>query len=170
MRGQENNQFSIKASPFSLIGGRINTSIEKLTGSHITYGVRLEAFIIDNNVDKHLWLNPYGRIYAFNNESTGLFLELGGFYRYRYAKSAVWNIDQDYYKSALGIRLAPGFQFFVGKNKNIPIDILCGFNFDSGHKNLPQDNSLAATSSQAVNSLIGPLNIFFFRLQTGISF
>jgi len=91
------------------------------------------------------------------------------FYRLRYAKSPDWRATQDWYKSAAGFRIAPGFQFHAGKNKSIPIDILAGFNVDLGNGNVTDDTYYGAISGP-VNVALGPLSVFLFRIQTGISF
>jgi hypothetical protein len=169
INAQSNYKTSVSLSPFSFIGGRINTKVERLTGKNLTYGGRLEATFVESDLDKHLWINPFGRLYFFSKEATGLYLEGGAFYRMRYAKSANWTATEDYYKSAPGVRMATGFQWFAGSSKKIPIDVMFGLNVDFGNKNLPSEG-IGADVNRAANALVGPLNVFLFRLQTGISF
>lgn len=166
---QSEYKTSVSISPFSFIGGRVNTKLELLTGKNITYGGRLEATFVQTDLDKHLWVNPFGRLYFFSKEATGLYLEGGAFYRLRYSKNPNWTATEDYYKSAPGIRMASGFQWFAGSSKKIPIDVMFGFNFDFGRTNLPTTGP-GAEAFSAANSLVGPLNVFLFRLQTGIAF
>lgn len=167
-RSQENiPNASVVISPFSLFGGRLNIKWEKITSKKFTFGARYEASFMDNNLDKHIWLNPYGRFYVFSKEASGLYAEMGGFYRLRYKKSEAWTASQDYYKSAPGFRMASGFQWFAGSKRKIPIDILLGLNLDTGLKNFEDDPTRL---SGTFNAIAGPLNAFFFRIQTGISF
>jgi hypothetical protein len=171
LNAQSNYSLGVSLSPFSIIGGRVNTKVEKFTNTHFTYGGRIEATLFDGGLDKHLWVNPFVRGYLSSSEATGLYLELGGFYRLRYAKSSDWDETTDYYKSAIGARIATGFQFFVGSQKRIPIDVMLGLNVDQGHKNLPDADDIGGGQAFGVaNSLVGPLNVFLFRIQTGISF
>jgi hypothetical protein len=110
-----------------------------------------------------MWIAPYGRYYPFSKEATGLYTEGSVFYRVRYAKSQGYNPNEDYFKSNGGVRIMLGGQWWSGKKTNIPFDIGIGLNFDLQNNVNPSDIGVAT-------SIIGPLNIFCFRIQTGIGF
>jgi len=155
---------SVVVSPGSLFIGRANFRYEKLRESHFTYGSRLEVSFLDKGFDKHIWVIPYGRLYFFNKEQTGLYSEAGLGYRLRYAKSADGFSDyRDIFKSSADARISLGTQWFAGKKSKIPFDISLGLNVDFQNKNVPDDVKIGTF-------LFGPLAALNLRIQTGFSF
>jgi hypothetical protein len=163
---QSEIEHGVLISPTRLFSGRLNTKYEKITKSHFTYGGRFEMNVTNAPFDKHIWIAPFGRFYVFSNEANGFYTEVSAFYRIRYAKNDDKYSTYDYYKSNGGARLLVGGQFWTGKKSNIPFDIGIGLNLDLQNiKNNDNPDVLSTTSS-----IIGPLSMFCFRIQTGIGF
>jgi hypothetical protein len=160
---------SVVISPFSLFLGRANVKYEYLRESNFTFGSRSEISFIDAGMDKHMWIIPYGRFYFFNKEQNGLYSELGLGYRLRYAKSADWAASDDWFQSAPVARIYLGAQWFAGKS-HTPFDIGIGFNLDAQHIRNINNKSADEQLGTGLLAIFGPMRMFNFRIQTGLSF
>jgi hypothetical protein len=153
--GQQN---SITLSPGSLFLARFNLKYEKLTAKKLTYGSRLEY----STAWKSLMVVPYGRVYPFSSESTGLFTEFGAGFR---STNLPDFADINFGKFAPVARLMIGAQWFGGKKNNIPFEFGLGLNIDP----LVFGNVEETDGGSALMGLVGPFSIFNFRLQTGLA-